>query len=121
MRLPAFIPAGVLAPLRPLLDALRGIVNGGATLADNMAGEVKTIRWREVSGQPLTVSTALLTKPKAVLVLAAEAVPTTGDVASGCSVLWRWNGDTATRSISVSGITLLDSGEWDVTLWIVGG
>lgn len=121
MRVPPLTVSGPLAPLADFVRVVRSILSNGWTIADQAAGEVKTVRWREVAGRPLVVSTKLTTRPTTVLVLSAQAVPATGDVLSGLGVAWQWRGDTALRSIAISGITQLSSGEWDVTLWIAGG
>lgn len=123
MRVPNFTPTGVLAPLRAWMDAVRGILANGWTIQDNALGEVKVVRWDKATNGTLTVSTTRKRRPTAVICLGAETFPTStndGVVYGNLSVAWRWMGDES-ASIQVSAISLIDTGAWDATLWIVGG
>lgn len=122
MRVPSFVPSGPLAPFRSAWDAVSSILNGGGTLADNMAGEIKTFRWEKDVSELVTLSTSRKQRPTTVVVLGAAPYPQSaneGVVYSGLSIAWRWVGDDK-ASIQVGAVSLLDDDAWDVTIWIVG-
>jgi hypothetical protein len=118
VKIPVLNPTGVLAPLVEWVRAVQQVLSNGWTVRDQAAGEVKTVRWNEASA-PLVISTTLTTKPLAIFLMTAGPVPADGTVFSGSSVKWQWLGD-GQRSVSILDLEL-SAGDWDVTLWLVGG
>jgi hypothetical protein len=95
---------------------VRSILNGGVTLSEQMAGEVKTVRY--IGDERLTVATRVR-PPLAVLCLSARSA-TTGntDTLSGCMVTWSYD----SGAISIGAILGISAGaDFLVTLWIVEG
>jgi hypothetical protein len=117
MRLPDFQPTGPLTIMGSWVRAVRAILTNGWTVAEHSSGDLKTVRW---VGDELLIATRCTTRPLSVLAVAVMSIATPGPVASGGVVTWEWVGD-ANRSIRVSSIGSVGAGEYDVTLWIVGG
>lgn len=107
--------AAASRPLDTFVREVRSILNGGVTLTEQMAGEVKTIRY--IGDE--TVSVATRVRPLAVLCLAARSA-TTGipDTLTGSMVTWSYDNG----AIAISAITGISAGaDFLVTLWIVEG
>lgn len=108
--------AAASRPLDTFVREVRSILNGGVTLSEQMAGEVKAIRY--IGDETLTVATRVK-PPLAVICLAARSA-TTGvtDTLTGCMVMWAYDNG----AISIKGIDGLSAGaDFLVTLWIVEG
>lgn len=118
MRVPAFNPLGPLAALKTWIESVTSILNGGATLADQMRGEIKTIEYD--GSNPIRISTSLRTKPLAVLVLSVVRAGVS-EVRSGLSVDWTvtTQPNDPTQMLTVGNIDI--GNPCFVTLWIVGG
>jgi len=121
MRLRSYLPR--TGPLVEAIDWIRGvtqILQGGATIADQMAGEVVKFRWN--SDSPPTVATRLATAPVAVQLLAARLTDGSADTTSGGAVSWAWAPTNGKPAVLISNIDALDaSTDYDVTLWMMGG
>lgn len=118
MRIPAFNPTGVLAPLGEFARAVRAVLSNGWTIADQSYGEIKHVRWQGVA---LSVSTRLITKPLSVVLLEAHAVETPDESTSGLPVTWMWDAKSTPAQVRISDIGITGTDPIDVTLWIVGG
>jgi hypothetical protein len=119
VRIPKFDAVGVLAPLKDWVLRVEQILTNGWTIRDQAAGEVKTFRWDGIG--PLSLSTTLRARPAAVFLLEMHARAAPEVSYSGPIVTWSWEGDTTSPQVVISGIGEPAAGDFDATVWIVGG
>lgn len=120
MKIPIFNPTGVLAPIADWARAVRQVLSGGLTIADQMHGELKTIRWNG-SAPGVTFSTKLTTRPVGIVMLDAWTDTNPDQRISGGFLSWTWKGASPAQISLLSLDSLGASVDWNVTLWIVGG
>jgi hypothetical protein len=95
MRVTTLILRGVeeAAQLATKLDQFvretTAILNGGVRLKDQLAAEIKTVRY--VGGSSLSISTRYVSKPVTVAVLAATESASVSDTQSGNRVSWSYS------------------------------
>ena len=105
-------------PLDTFVREVRSVLNGGATLTEQMAGEVKR-GVRYVGGETLVVNTRVATTPLTVLCLGAkEALTDNPTFMSGGVVSWSYD-NNAVSITDISG--LVAATDYLVSLWIVEG
>ena len=110
--------------LEPMLKDLHALASGGATLADQMSGQIVTFTWNDAQPAPV-VALRATTKPVGVLVLSAmlasRAVdPTT--ISSCVPVGWEWSPATSGSTITVTTVGLLTAAvDYTVVMWVIGG
>lgn len=119
MRIASFIPrSAALGEALTWIKDVTAVLSGGATIADQMAGQVLSFRYN--SDAPPKLATRLKVAPTSVLCLSARLANGSAATWSGLPVLWEWTKEGG--AILVSEIKHLDaSTDYDVTLWLVGG
>lgn len=117
---PSAAKSALQATDREWVDRVSAILSGGATLADQMSGQVRTCRYN--SDALPTVQTTLKAPPIAIVVLAASLVASPTTKISGCPIAWSLASSNTGVSVLIASIGgLTASVDYDVLLWIVGG
>lgn len=106
--------------LEPMLRDLHKLASGGSTIADQMAGEVRTCVFN--TSNPPTVSTSLQKRPAMVLCLSATLVTSATSSLSGLPVEWSYGGTSTNPTVTIANlIGATASVDYNVTLWISEG
>lgn len=116
MKVAPFIPRAnaTLADAVTWIRQVTAALTNGVTLAENLAGEVKSLTWN--SDAPPTIATKA--RPIAVLLLSASLLSTPSTRISGAVVTWT----QTTAGVVVTAIEgLTPSTDYAVSLWLVGG
>lgn len=102
------------------IDGVQAVLNGGATLSETMAGEVRRATFN--SDSPPTVTTRSPAKPVAVLCLAAKRTGTSQVVVSGYPISWTWTPGSSGGAFVINAVVgAVDGVDYALTLWISEG
>ena len=106
---------------REFVDRISAILNGGATLGDQMSGEMISFRWNSAK-KPAPCALRTLTKePIGLFVLVAKPVADPSRRKGGTAIDWSWSSSKTGAAVTILDMALAASTDFDVIAWAIGG